>query len=304
MLSFFCWNAAGCMHDIVPHAMGRSEPMRAIFLSDAHLRGEDADNYHFLLQFFTDLQKEAEQQRKGRRDGSTLQRGEGEPPPLDALFLLGDFFDFWFAKGERCYPGFERIIRLIREIGETGVKIYLFEGNHDFFLDDYFARGLGVTVHQDHATIDLDGYRIYAAHGDLVDQSNRGYLFLRKFLRSRFFYQLQRIIPSRLLWRIALVSSDTSKALWAQTGKMLTDKMCRFALGLGEQGYDGIILGHSHHPLVWAFSVSGEKKVLVTLGDWLTHRSYLEYSNRCFSMKYYKNEKLQDQSQPGEFCFE
>lgn len=272
--------------------------MRAIFLSDTHLRQDTADNYRFLLQFFHDLQKDIRVSAEaGERTSASCGR------PIDALYLMGDFFDFWFCKGDRYYPGFGRIIQTLKEIRDLGVQIHLFEGNHDFFLADYFVNRLGIAVYRDDASIDLDGRRFYVAHGDLVDQSNRSYLLLRKFLRSRFVYALQRMLPSRLLWRIALISSDTSKAMWEQTGKRLNDKMCRYALDVCGKGYDGVILGHSHQPLVWEFSVSGEQKVLVTLGDWLTHRSYLDYTDGRFNLRYYENEKIRDQGENLHFFF-
>ncbi|HOO40804.1 MAG TPA: UDP-2,3-diacylglucosamine diphosphatase [Syntrophales bacterium] len=277
--------------------------MRAIFLSDAHLRRETAENYRFLLQFFDELKKGIGNRVKGKGPCSASPPVR-ETKPIDALYLMGDFFDFWFAKGDRYYPGFDSVIRSIREMKELGVEIHIFEGNHDFFLGDFFSGHLGIKVYRDDASIDLDGHRIYVAHGDLVDRSNRGYLLLRKFLRSRLVYALQGILPSALLWRISLVSSDASKAMWAESGKNLTDKMCRFALDAGAQGYDGVILGHSHQPLLWEFSISGERKALVTLGDWLSHRSYLDYTDGRFSLKYYKNNMLRDETENCDFSFE
>jgi UDP-2,3-diacylglucosamine pyrophosphatase LpxH len=91
--------------------------------------------------------------------------------------------------------------------------------------------------------------------------------------------------------------------MWAQTGKRLTDKMCRFALDTCAEGYDGVILGHSHQPLVWEFSVTGERKVLVTLGDWLSHRSYLDYADGRFSLKYYENGRGHDKTENRDFSF-
>ena len=277
--------------------------MRAIFLSDAHLRREGTENYRFLLQFFEELKKDIGKQVKEKTSPAAAASPARETRPIEALYLMGDFFDFWFGKGDCYYPGFNSIIRSLREMKELGVHIHLFEGNHDFFLEDFFTDRLGIKVYRDDASIDLDGHHIYVAHGDLVDRSNRSYLLLRKFLRSRFVHALQGILPSRLLWRIALVSSDASKAMWADSGKKLTDKMCRFALEKGAQGYDGVILGHSHQPLLWEFSVSGERKALVTLGDWLSHRSYLDYTDGRFSLKYYKNALNRDNTEKSDFSF-
>lgn len=275
--------------------------MRAIFLSDTHLRQDTAENYRFLLKLCQDLLKEIHERDQEKTKISSA--AAASQRPVDALYLMGDFFDFWFCKGDRYYPGFGRIIQCLKQIKDLGVQIHLFEGNHDFFLEDYFADRLGFAVYRDDASIDLDGRRFYVAHGDLVDQSNRRYLLLRKFLRSRFIYALQKILPSRLLWWIALISSDTSKAMWAQTGKRLNDKMCRFALDICAKGYDGVILGHSHQPMLWEFAVSGDQKVLVTLGDWLNYRSFLDYTDGRFSLRYYENEEIHDKKENLHFSF-
>jgi UDP-2,3-diacylglucosamine hydrolase len=263
--------------------------MRVIFLSDAHLRRDSMDNYRYLIRFLDERKTEVLHARYGEgvapaAGGETL-----TAQPIDALYLMGDVFDFWFAKGDHYYPGFDRFINLLKDLRALGVQIHLFEGNHDFFLREYFSKRLGIMVYEDDAAINLDGWRFYVAHGDLVDQTNHKYLFLRKVLRSRFIRLLHGVLPSRLVWWIALKCSDTSKTLWAKTGKQLSEKMCCFAQGMGNRGFDGVILGHSHQPLLWEFKIEERKKVLVTLGDWLTYRSYLDYHDGGFDLKYYEN---------------
>lgn len=261
------------------------------------------ENYRYLLQFFDELMDEIRQSSEGKRRGENL-LVEKKPDPINALYLMGDFFDFWFAKGDRVYPGFSRAIAVLKEMQALGVQIHIFEGNHDFFLGDFFMARMGIPVYPNDASIEMDGRRFYIAHGDLVDRSNRRYLLLRRFLRSRFVYVLQKMLPARLLWWIALKCSDTSKAIWAQTGKQLTDKMCRFAIDASARGYDGVILGHSHQPLLWEFSAAGKKRVLVTLGDWLVHRSYLDYSGGRFSLKHFQNGVSGDRKEDRDFRFD
>lgn len=279
--------------------------MRAIFLSDAHLRRETEANYRFLVLFFKDLKASLEKYKE------TIAHQDPASPvsceqPLHDLYIVGDFFDFWFGRGHLYYPGFRQIVRFLQDFQRLGVQVHLFEGNHDFFLKDFFSRHLGMEVYESETTINLDGHRFYIAHGDMVDRSNRGYLILRRALRSRPVRVLQGLLPPQLLWHIARLSSDASKSVWEGSVKEmeLVDKMCGFALDISAYGYDGVILGHSHKPLIWTFSVKDKPKVLITLGDWITHRSYLDYSDGQFTLKYYKNDRLVEKGENPPFRFD
>ncbi len=105
--------------------------MKTVFLSDAHLKGPGYAGHEKLMHFFDRL--------RGR--GGT---GSGESATgtltLDHLIIAGDFFDFWFARGDAIYPGFRPVVDRMVALKQEGVRISLCEGNHDFFLTDYFSR--------------------------------------------------------------------------------------------------------------------------------------------------------------------
>ena len=121
----------------------------------------------------------------------------------------------------------------------------------------------------------LDGLRILVSHGDTVDRGNRKYLALRGFLRGSFARRLQRLLPLELLWRLARLSSEMSKEMSRESQDRLTEVMYRFALEKFHEGYDAVILGHCHKPLLREIVSGDRKKTFVTLGDWITHDSYL-----------------------------
>ena len=161
--------------------------MKAVFISDAHLNGNACDGYRYLTRFLDSLRGSA-----------------------DELFIVGDFFDFWFSSRNDVYPGFYDIVEKLLEIKKLGTNISFFEGNHDFFLGDYFAQ-YGIKVFSDEAVIDLDGKKLFVSHGDTVDDSNTAYLFLRRVLRSRLFYAIQKKMPSPILWRVSRIMSRISR---------------------------------------------------------------------------------------------
>ena len=240
--------------------------MRAVFLSDAHLRRDSDGGYERLIRFF--------EQNKFK---------------ITHLFILGDFFDFWFCDKEHLYPEFGRMIAELVDMKKAGVEISLFEGNHDFFMASFFDK-YGMKVFENDAVIDLDGKRVFLSHGDRVDTKNKGYLLLRRLLRSELFYKVQKIIPSFMLWRIAALSSRTSKNYLAKSPDGLTQKMRTFALGKFGEGIDAVILGHSHQALLEEYRVGGKTRIFSLLGDWISHYTYLTYSDGGFYISWYKGE--------------
>ena len=110
--------------------------MKTVFLSDAHLKGPGYAGHEKLMHFFDRL--------RGR--GGTGSGGiSAGTLTLDHLVIAGDFFDFWFGRGDAIYPGFRPIVDRMVALKQEGVRISLCEGNHDFFLTDYFSINLGST---------------------------------------------------------------------------------------------------------------------------------------------------------------
>lgn len=247
--------------------------MKAIFLADAHLKGPGDAAQESLLGLLANLRG-----TRGNDDGAAAAR-----LCVDQLIIAGDFFDFWFARGKCVYPGFLPVIERLASLKREGVRICLCEGNHDFFLADYFVPALGIEVFEEWAELELDGLKVLASHGDTIDRANRKYLMLRGFLRSPFARALQRLLPLALLWRVARFSSRISKGMSGQSRDRLAEVMYAFALEQFREGYDAVILGHCHKPLIR--QDEGEPpKTFVSLGDWGTCSTYLLCDNGRFTL--------------------
>lgn len=259
--------------------------MKAVFLSDVHLQSRRDRGYGDLMGFLKLIRGTGEQGKKELPAPAT----DGASPCLaiDRLFIAGDFFDFWFCQDDHVYPEFAEVVDRLAEIQSAGVQVNLCEGNHDFYLEDFFSKSLGMNVFTEWAVLDLDGHRILLSHGDTIDRRNRKYLLLRRILRSRLFYRLQRRVPVSLLWRLARISSRMSKELTVASQEALVEKMQVFAREKFQDGFDAVILGHCHKPLLQEYPLGGRKRIFATLGDWGEHHSYLSYENGCFALSRY-----------------
>lgn len=257
--------------------------MKAVFISDAHLKRQTDEGYRQLMNFFDDLK---EGKVKSLLDSNNA---SDDLTKIDDIFIVGDLFDFWFCNKEKIYPDFVLIINKLIELSKSGIRIHLNEGNHDFFLKEYFHDVLGMEVFEEWAKVRLDNFRALIAHGDTIDRTNIKYILFRKLLRSRPFYYFQRMIPASIRWALANLSSTTSKELTLENGDALVEKMLSFAVQKFQEDYDVVIVGHCHQPILRHYAVEGKKKTFAALGDWIRHYSFLYYENRNFQLGYYRS---------------
>jgi UDP-2,3-diacylglucosamine hydrolase len=256
--------------------------MKAIFISDAHLKNATDERYGRLMNFFNEIK---EGKVKYLVDTDTADNKLSRP---DDLYIAGDLFDFWFCNKEKIHPEFVLIINKLIELQKAGIRIHLCEGNHDFFLQEYFSDVLGMDVFEQWADVKIDGLRMLIGHGDTTDKTNFKYLLFRKILRSRLFYHFQRFIPARIRWTLAGFSSVASKEMTVENGDKLVEKILSFAVEKFREDYDAVIVGHCHKPVLRHYTVAGRKKTFVSLGDWISHYSFLYYENKNFYLGYYR----------------
>lgn len=263
--------------------------MAAIFLSDAHLKNEKDQSYKDLVLFLDTFHRNHGDEVAGMKEKDTARNNSsGLIRNIGEFYIVGDFFDFWFSKKDRIYPGFRPIVNKLVALKKRGIHVHFCEGNHDFLLEDYFSDFLNIPVTEEWLTINLDGKRVLISHGDTIDKTDRSYLFLRSLLRSGVVRFLKKWLPQPVIWWIARKSSEISKAASGNSKHLLVEKMYQFALEKFAEGFDAVILGHCHMPVLRETSIAGGIKTFVTLGDWLEHNSYLYYANGRFELSFFK----------------
>jgi UDP-2,3-diacylglucosamine hydrolase len=143
-------------------------------------------------------------------------------------------------------------------------------------------------VFEEMTNVRLDNLNVLIAHGDTTDSANIRYLLLRKALRSRTFYNIQRFIPVSISWTLAGFTSFASKELTVEDGDALVKKMSSFALTRFQENYDAVVLGHCHVPSLNNYIIAEKKRTFVTLGDWISYCSFLYYEDGNFFLRYYR----------------
>ncbi len=231
--------------------------MKAIFLSDAHLRQPTDKNYKFLLDFLN------------------------QQKDLDALFLLGDIFEFWLGYKHLVFTAYIPLLEKLRQLSDSGTKLYFVEGNHDFNLGSYFTETLNCTVIPDQKIISWDEKKILISHGDLLNPDSK-YQMLRKFWRSSPIKLLAKIVHPDFVWAFALwLSNKSSKNNPHRSHHDPTSYLIPFS---EESKSDVVVCGHFHHPL----DIQHENVRIIALGDWIQQFSYAEMENGKIELKCFK----------------
>ena len=235
--------------------------MRAIFVADAHLRKPGDRNYLRMLDFLEE------------------QRGK-----TDMLVLLGDIFEFWIGKST-VIADHVPLIDALERLHQQGTQLVYVEGNHDFHLGPVFTERLACRVFPDGGSIELDGMKVYLAHGDLANPDDAGYRLLRSFFRSDLVRFLIRVLPNVMLQSIAVLAGSLSKkSLGGQRDRPAGEVLKPYAETLLAAGHQAVVSGHFHQPFHEKLG-DGE---LIALGDWITQFSYAVYENRTFTLTSYR----------------
>ena len=163
------------------------------------------------------------------------------------------------------------------------MKIHYFEGNHDLYLRHFFAENLKFSVYTDYAYFDIEGLIVRVEHGDQVDSEDRGYLFLRWFLRTLPMKCIAKILPGALVAQIGTKASEKSRN-YTSTSKTIDNDSARAKLHayakakLKERRYDLLVTGHLHVKDDYTWEEANVSYRSINLGTWLEQPGYLEIS--------------------------
>ncbi|MGB8411059.1 MAG: UDP-2,3-diacylglucosamine diphosphatase, partial [Gallionella sp.] len=87
-------------------------------------------------------------------------------PQSEALYILGDLFEYWAGDDERHDPFHAQVVNALNNLSAHGTRIYLMHGNRDLLMGDGLAQAAGATLLADPTLIDLYGTSTLLSHGD------------------------------------------------------------------------------------------------------------------------------------------
>jgi len=226
--------------------------MTTLFISDLHLDDRRPETT-VLLQNFLD----------------------SETAAADALYILGDLFEFWLGDDVPSKCSIEVAAALSR-LADKGLPCYFMHGNRDFLLQKAYAKSAGMTLLPEEHVLELYGERVLLMHGDSLCTDDLPYQQFRALVRNPAWQQdfLARTPQERL--QIALQARDASAEHKGNVEMAIMDVNPGEVVGAFERHEVlRMIHGHTHRPATHDLTIDGNAAQRIVLGDWYTQGSVL-----------------------------
>jgi UDP-2,3-diacylglucosamine hydrolase len=200
----------------------------------------------------------------------------------DALYVLGDLFEYWAGDDVLLLPQQsdnvnQTVANALRTLTNAGVSVYMMHGNRDFLIGDGFCNATGVKLLNDPTMLTLYGQRVLLSHGDALCVDDVDYMQFRQQVRQPNWQQ--QFLASPLQARLDYIASIRQRSESEKTTKSMAimDVNVR-ALEqlLAEFAYPSLFIhGHTHRPNVHLYKLNGHAVARWVLGDWYEQGSYI-----------------------------
>ncbi len=198
-----------------------------------------------------------------------------------AVFLVGDIFDFWFEYKHSIPKGFIRFQGRLAELRDRGIPIFLFTGNHDLWMSDYFPEELDIPVYKDPVSLNIGDKRIYVGHGDGLGSGDHLYKILKPIFSNKFCQWLFQWLHPNIGISIANFWSRRSRISDEKKEDPFRgeeERLFQYSNEIEEkEHHDFYIFGHRHQSFKMDVNANS---IYFSLGDWVKHYSYLEVDEK------------------------
>jgi len=195
----------------------------------------------------------------------------------DALYILGDFFEYWIGDDDLAEPFNAVIAGLLKDLTRRGVPVYLMHGNRDFLIGEGFCAETGSTLLQDPTVVDIAGVKTLLMHGDTLCTDDLDYQTWRRKARDPAFQAafLAKPLDERRR-QVHQMREKSKQVVQEKTAEIMdvNDEAVRAALR--SHGVRRLIHGHTHRPGRHAIEVDGKRCERWVLPDWYGRGGYLQ----------------------------
>lgn len=187
----------------------------------------------------------------------------------DALYILGDLFDYWIGDEATSHEEHRPIISSLRKIAEGGTPVFVMHGNRDFLMGAGFERESGCQLMKDPTIIDLYGTRVLLMHGDTLCIDDHEYQAFRREVRNpEWIKNFLGKSPDERDAIILRYREDSKVATAKKRAEIMDVNQKAVEATMTQHGVDNLIHGHTHKPGQHFFNISGRRACRVVLGDW------------------------------------
>lgn len=225
----------------------------SLFIADLHLKPSGRKTTRLFKQFVQNVAPEAE-----------------------ALYILGDLFEYWAGDDDLQTPFHRSITGELNTLAAQGTRIFIMRGNRDFLMQGALAEACNATLLADPTLLELYGAPTLLTHGDALCTDDADYQTFRRQVRAPAWQQQFLSLP--LEQRKAQIEqlrerSETEKQ--RKTMSIMDVNLQAVHALLNEHNYPTLIHGHTHRPAHHLYHLDGHICDRWVLGDWDKHANAL-----------------------------
>ena len=202
---------------------------------------------------------------------------EGKARSAEALYILGDLFEYWAGDDDLADPFNSLIGGFLQDLSRSGVKLSLMHGNRDFLFGERFCAATGAQLLEDPVVAPIGGVPTLLMHGDTLCTGDTEYQSWRRVARSA---EWQREILSKPLAERRAIGRGLREKSSGAVGEKAMDIMdvadSAVRAALHQHGVSRLIHGHTHRPGRHELEVDGRRCERWVLPDWYGRGGYLE----------------------------
>jgi UDP-2,3-diacylglucosamine hydrolase len=232
-------------------------PGHTLFISDLHLCQERPEVTGLFLKFL-----------------------ETEARAADALYILGDLFEYWIGDEQVDWPEYRPVMAALRALVAAGVPVYVIVGNRDFLMGKGFEAASGCRRLEDETCVELYGRTVLLTHGDALCTRDTEFMKFRALVRGpqwqREFLAKSVAERRRIAGEYREMSQQSTAAKKPEIMDVTPDAV---EAAMRRHGVHHLIHGHTHRPAQHRFRLDGGAASRTVLGDWYDQGSVL----RCAS---------------------
>jgi UDP-2,3-diacylglucosamine hydrolase len=196
-----------------------------------------------------------------------------------ALYILGDLFEYWAGDDDRDTPFHQSLIKAFAQLAAQGCKLFFIHGNRDFLIADEFCKASHISLLADPSVIQLHGKRVLLSHGDALCTDDTAYQAMRLQFRSTDWQTafLKQPLPTRKE-QIAALRMQSNEEKSKKSEEIMDVNPEALAALLQQYHYPEVFIhGHTHRPASHLHNLNGHAITRWVLADWYDQGSYLAY---------------------------
>lgn len=199
---------------------------------------------------------------------------EKDAPKAEAVFILGDLFEYWVGDDASSHSPFQQEVRRAIANLSTKTKTYYMHGNRDFLIGHDFLKKTGMTLLEDPSVVEIAGDKYVVSHGDGLCSADVGYQVFRSWVRKSWIQKLFLRLP--LTWRRSIAQhlrnnshvqyQNYQRNSVANVKTNVTLEAC--AAVLRNHTGERLIHGHTHLPAHHQENLQSQEWQRWVLSDW------------------------------------